>query len=56
MTALPPEQRAEADAAAILAAFVAPPGAGTACSFVEVSRFIGPQWLVEFEVDVIAAD
>jgi len=27
-----------------------------ACTFVEVSRFIDPEWLVEFEVDAIIAD
>ena len=27
-----------------------------ACTFVEVSRFIDPQWLVEFEVDAIVPD
>ncbi len=27
-----------------------------ACTFVEVSRFIDPEWLVEFEVDAIVAD
>jgi enamine deaminase RidA (YjgF/YER057c/UK114 family) len=26
-----------------------------ACTFVEVSRFIDPKWLVEFEVDAIVA-
>jgi enamine deaminase RidA (YjgF/YER057c/UK114 family) len=27
-----------------------------ACTFVEVSRFIDPAWLVEFEVDAIVQD
>jgi enamine deaminase RidA (YjgF/YER057c/UK114 family) len=27
-----------------------------ACTFVEVSRFIDPGWLVEFEVDAIVSD
>jgi len=27
-----------------------------ACTFVEVSRFIDPEWLVEFEVDAIVLD
>jgi enamine deaminase RidA (YjgF/YER057c/UK114 family) len=27
-----------------------------ACTFVEVSRFIDPEWLVEFEVDAIVPD
>jgi enamine deaminase RidA (YjgF/YER057c/UK114 family) len=27
-----------------------------ACTFVEVSRFIDPEWLVEFEVDAIVVD
>jgi len=27
-----------------------------ACTFVEVSRFVDPQWLVEFEVDAIVTD
>jgi enamine deaminase RidA (YjgF/YER057c/UK114 family) len=27
-----------------------------ACTFVEVSRFIDPEWLVEFEVDAIIPD
>jgi enamine deaminase RidA (YjgF/YER057c/UK114 family) len=27
-----------------------------ACTFVEVSRFVDPEWLVEFEVDAIVAD
>jgi enamine deaminase RidA (YjgF/YER057c/UK114 family) len=27
-----------------------------ACTFVEVSRFLDPQWLVEFEVDAIVPD
>jgi enamine deaminase RidA (YjgF/YER057c/UK114 family) len=27
-----------------------------ACTFVEVSRFVDPQWLVEFEVDTIVPD
>jgi enamine deaminase RidA (YjgF/YER057c/UK114 family) len=27
-----------------------------ACTFVEVSRFVDPQWLVEFEVDAIVSD
>ena len=27
-----------------------------ACTFVEVSRFVDPQWLVEFEVDAIVLD
>jgi enamine deaminase RidA (YjgF/YER057c/UK114 family) len=27
-----------------------------ACTFVEVSRFIDAEWLVEFEVDAIVAD
>jgi enamine deaminase RidA (YjgF/YER057c/UK114 family) len=26
------------------------------CTFVEVSRFIDPEWLVEFEVDAVVAD
>ena len=26
-----------------------------ACTFVEVSRFVDPQWLVEIEVDAIVA-
>jgi enamine deaminase RidA (YjgF/YER057c/UK114 family) len=26
-----------------------------ACTFVEVSRFIDPEWLVEFEVDAVVA-
>src|SRR6202142_317688 len=27
-----------------------------ACTFIEVPRFIGPEWLVEFEVDAIVLD
>ncbi|MEV4490171.1 RidA family protein [Micromonospora coxensis] len=27
-----------------------------ACTFVEVSRFIDPEWLVEFEVDAVVGD
>ncbi len=27
-----------------------------ACTFVEVSRFIDPDWLVEFEVDAIVSE
>ncbi|MFI7430061.1 RidA family protein [Micromonospora sp. NPDC049836] len=27
-----------------------------ACTFVEVSRFIDPEWLVEFEVDAVVRD
>jgi len=27
-----------------------------ACTFIEVSRFVDPQWLVEFEVDAIIPD
>jgi enamine deaminase RidA (YjgF/YER057c/UK114 family) len=27
-----------------------------ACTFIEVSRFIDPQWLVEFEVDAVVSD
>jgi enamine deaminase RidA (YjgF/YER057c/UK114 family) len=27
-----------------------------ACTFVEVSRFVDPEWLVEFELDAIVAD
>jgi hypothetical protein len=27
-----------------------------ACTFIEVSRFIDPEWLVEFEVDAIVPD
>jgi enamine deaminase RidA (YjgF/YER057c/UK114 family) len=27
-----------------------------ACTFIEVSRFVGPQWQVEFEVDAIVLD
>jgi len=27
-----------------------------ACTFVEVSRFIEPEWLVEFEVDAVIAE
>lgn len=27
-----------------------------ACTFVEVSRFIDPEWLVEFEVDAVVPD
>ncbi len=27
-----------------------------ATTFIEVSRFVDPQWLVEFEVDAIIAD
>jgi hypothetical protein len=27
-----------------------------ACTFIEVSRFIDPAWLVEFEVDAIVED
>ena len=27
-----------------------------ACTFVEVSRFLDPQWLVEFEMDAIVPD
>jgi enamine deaminase RidA (YjgF/YER057c/UK114 family) len=27
-----------------------------ACSFIEVSRFIDPEWLVEFELDAIVPD
>jgi len=27
-----------------------------ACTFIEVSRFINPQWLVEFEIDAIVPD
>jgi enamine deaminase RidA (YjgF/YER057c/UK114 family) len=27
-----------------------------ACTFVEVSRFIDPEWLVEFELDAIVLD
>jgi enamine deaminase RidA (YjgF/YER057c/UK114 family) len=27
-----------------------------ACTFVEVSRFVDPEWLVEFEVDAIVPD
>jgi len=27
-----------------------------ACTFVEVSRFVDPQWLVEFEIDAIVPD
>ena len=27
-----------------------------ACTFIEVSRFVDPEWLVEFEVDAIILD
>jgi hypothetical protein len=27
-----------------------------ACTFVEVSRFVDPEWLVEFEVDAIVPE
>ena len=27
-----------------------------ACTFIEVSRFVDPLWLVEFEVDAVVAD
>jgi len=27
-----------------------------ACTFAEVSRFVDPQWLVEFEVDAVILD
>jgi enamine deaminase RidA (YjgF/YER057c/UK114 family) len=27
-----------------------------ACTFIEVSRFVDPEWLVEFEVDAIISD
>ena len=27
-----------------------------ACTFVEVSRFVDPEWLVEFELDAIISD
>jgi enamine deaminase RidA (YjgF/YER057c/UK114 family) len=27
-----------------------------ACTFIEVSRFVDPEWLVEFEVDAIVPD
>jgi enamine deaminase RidA (YjgF/YER057c/UK114 family) len=27
-----------------------------ACTFVEVSHFVDPQWLVEFEVDAVIPD
>jgi len=27
-----------------------------ACTFIEVSRFIDPEWLVEFEIDAIVPD
>jgi enamine deaminase RidA (YjgF/YER057c/UK114 family) len=27
-----------------------------ACTFIEVPRFIDPQWLVEFEVDAVVSD
>jgi enamine deaminase RidA (YjgF/YER057c/UK114 family) len=27
-----------------------------ACTFIEVARFIDPQWLVEFEVDAVVSD
>ena len=27
-----------------------------ACTFIEVSRFVDPQWLVEFEIDAVVPD
>jgi len=27
-----------------------------ACTFIEVSRFVDPEWLVEFELDAIVSD